>query len=197
MYTLFKLGFESRSMNSPKNNTPLDYLAPYLRLSKWRSLWPPLFTPRWPPVWFTSFFNPDLSSAPWKTPKMTPYLTILCLTLKLSKWRSLWPPLFIPRWPPVWFTFFSARIWVQHPRKTRKWHITWLYWVLHQNCQNGGHFDLHFLPRWPPVWCTHFLNSDLSPEAWIPPKMTPHLTILHPTSKLSKWRSLWPPLFFT
>ena len=34
MYTFFKLGFESRSMNSPENDTPLDYIAPHIKIVK-------------------------------------------------------------------------------------------------------------------------------------------------------------------
>ena len=52
-----------------------------------------------------------------------------------------------------------------------------------------------FTPRWPPVWFTSFFNPDSSSAPWKTPKMTPYLTILHLTSKLSKWRSHWPPLF--
>ena len=49
-----------------------------------------------------------------------------------------------------------------------------------------------FLPRWPPVWCTSFLNSESSQTPFRTIKMTPHLTILRHTSKLSEWRSFDP-----
>ena len=34
MYTFFKLGFEFRTLENPKNDTPLDYVAPHIKIVK-------------------------------------------------------------------------------------------------------------------------------------------------------------------
>ena len=40
-------------------------------------------------------------------------------------------------------SFFNPKL-SQPPFWTIKWHSTWLYCALYQNCKDGGHFDLHF-----------------------------------------------------
>ena len=34
MYIIFKLGFESSTMKNPENDTPLDYIAPDIKIVK-------------------------------------------------------------------------------------------------------------------------------------------------------------------
>ena len=52
-----------------------------------------------------------------------------------------------------------------------------------------------YIPRWPPVKSKSFFIPDMSQATWKTLKMIPHLTMLRIISKMSKWRSLWPPLF--
>ena len=83
---------------------------------------------------------------------------------------------------------FATKIWVRHPLEPLKWHPKWLYYGLHPNFKNWGHFDLPSL--YPSdLWHCEDFNLDLSQAPFGTIKITPHLTILRLISKLSKWRS--------
>ena len=196
VYIDFNPGSSQAPWKPSKTTLSLTILWLTSKLSKWRSLWPPVLIPKIPPVLCTLFFNLHLCQAPWKTKKMTPHLTILRLISKLSKWRSPWPPVLILNWPPLWCTSFFNPDLSQAPWRTPK--RTPQLTILHLISKLSKWRSLWppvLILKWPPVWCTPFFNLDLSQAPWRTPKTTPHLTILHLTSKWSKWRSLWPPLF--
>ena len=127
-------------MNSPENDTPLDYIAPHIKIVKMEvTLTSTFFLPRWPPVWCSLFFNPDLSSAPSKTPKMTPHLP----SLLDVQGNGVWPPFDLHlyrKWPQFDLVWVKMVIWWHWNVKSSQSTLEcWILKVVESIYDFGGH----------------------------------------------------------